>query len=160
MAQFEVSSDTRFLSHAFEQAKPGEVVTFEALSAAIGRDVRKFAVSALHSALRIQVNEGRVFEAIKNQGYQRLTDADIIRTQAAKGLSKIGRIAKRTTRKVLNVDYEALSKADQTQHNTQISMLGAVGHLSKPKALNLLQGKVADKGAQLAIGETLGLMTK
>lgn len=160
MPRFEASSDTRFLAQALETTKPGDIATFEALSSAIGRDVRKFAFPSLQSALRMQVNEGRVFESIRGVGYQRLTDSDIVKTQAAKGLAHISRVARKTSKKILASSYDNLSNREKIDHNTQLSMLGAVGHLSKPSAMKLLTEHVTNKGAELAIGDTLKLMTK
>ena len=47
------SADARFLAQTLAKARPGDTVTYESLSAAIGRDVRKTAYSALQTALRM-----------------------------------------------------------------------------------------------------------
>jgi hypothetical protein len=160
MPRFEASSDTRFIDQTLGKAEPGQTITYTELSDAIGRDVRKHARSSLMSALRMQLNEGRVFEAIANEGYRRLTDQEIIKTQAAKGLSRISRTARKTARKVACAEFQKLSNDDKVAHNTQLSMLGAVGQMTKPKAMIAVEKAVRDKGNELPIGDTLRLMTQ
>lgn len=159
MAHFQASSDTKFIAQLLAKAEPGGTVTYQELSDAIGRDVRKFARSALCTALRHQVAEGRVFEAIHNEGYRRLTSEEVIKTQAAKGLSRISRTARRTAQRVQAVDYAKLGDSDKTAHNTQLSILGAVTQMTKPKAMMEVEKAVKTRSETLPIGETLRLMT-
>ncbi len=100
-----------------------------------------------------------VFEAIHNVGYRRLTDEEIVKTQAAKGLSHIARTARKTARKVQCVDFSNLSNENRIQHNVQISMLGAVAQFTKPKAGNAIEGEVRRRGCELPIGDTLKLFS-
>lgn len=159
MARFEASSDTRFMAQLLATAKPGDTISYAQLSTAIGRDVRKHARSALHSALRMQLTNGRVFEAIQNEGYRRLTDEEILRTQAVKCLTHIRKTTHKTARKGQTVDYGALSNSDKVTHNTQLSMLGAVSQMAKPSAMLTVQKAVKEKQSELAVGDVLRLMT-
>ncbi len=160
MPQFEVSSDTRFLLQTLEKAEPGETITYESMSEAIGRDVRRHALHALYSALRMVVKEHKVFEAIPNVGYRRLTDSEIIKTQADKGMSRIRRTAKRTALRVSSAQVANLNNNEKVQMNTQLSMMGAIAHMSRPSELKVLEEKVRARADQLPIGETLSAMTK
>lgn len=159
MSTFKASADTRFIAQEFAKAAPGDTITYEQLSAAISRDVRKFAQSSIYTALKMQLAEGRVFEAEPGIGYRFLTSAEIVQTQAAKGFQRIGRIAKKTARKVGAADFASLSNPDKIKHNAQLSMLGALGQMTKPAALVPVEKRVSEKLDQLAIGETLKLMT-
>lgn len=158
MPSFQLSSDARFLTQALAAVEAGETITYEQLSAAIGRDVRQFAKGALRTAKHAQLNDRRVFETDPNIGLRLLTAAEIVNTQAAKGMAHIARTAKRTARKVGAADYATLSQAEQVAHNTQLSMLGAVGHMTKPRAFKALEAVVTERNAELPIGDTLKLM--
>lgn len=158
MARFEASSDARFLTQALAKVEPGQLVTYVELSAAIGRDVRTHAGAQLQTAIRTQLAEGRVFEAIAGSGYRLLTSGEIVKTQAAKGFQRIGRMARRTAKKVGAAKFEELTNSEKVAHNAQLSMLGALGHLSKPRALETLEKHVTQNSAELPIGDTLKLM--
>lgn len=160
MARFETSSDARFIAQLLAKAEPGETVTYEEMSEAIGRDVRRFARPALYTALRQQVRESRVFESVPNEGYKRLTDEQVVATQAANGLSRISRTARRTAQRVQAVNFDGLSNQSKIAHNTQLSMLGAVAQMTKPSVLLAVEQSVKQRGDCLPVGETLKLMTK
>ena len=65
----DISPDTVALAEALSATPVGETITYETLSAAIGRDVREHAVHLLHSAFRIvQRDHGAVFSNIRLRG--------------------------------------------------------------------------------------------
>ena len=159
MKRFEASSDTRFLAQELSQAKPGDTITYDSLSTAIGRDVRVHARGALFSALRMQLHDRRVFEAVPNVGYRLLTAEEIVRTQAAKGMQRIARTARVAGKKVASAEYDELTEQDKVAHNTQLSILGAISQMTKPVVAREIESKVRAKGAELALGETLRYLT-
>lgn len=158
--QFKASADSRFLSQKLATADVDQIITYDELSEAIGRDVRRFAKSALYTALRNQVSEGRVFEVVPKQGYRRLSDKDIIGTQFDKGRARIARTARRTAHRVQAVNFDNLDNSDKIAHNTQISMLGAVAQMARPQTFTALQEAVKQRNDALPVGDVLSLMNK
>ena len=151
------SADARFLSQALANSKDA-TVTYEVLSGAIGRDVRKHAYGALQTALRIVLRDhSMVFEAVPNVGYRRLTSAEIVETQAGKAFASMGRVSRRTARKIHAADYNSLTREQRTAHNAQLSMLGVIGHMTKPSALLNVERETAKESNELPVGKTLAL---
>lgn len=77
--KFQKTSDTVIIEAIFRDCKVGEQVTYEQMSTAIGRDVRKHARGAINSARKAVLSERKmVFDSIPNVGYIRLSDTNII----------------------------------------------------------------------------------
>lgn len=158
MANFEASSDARFMAKVLANANPGEIVTYEMLSEAIGRDVRRFAASALFTAVKMQLRERRVFECIRGVGYKLLEGHEIVRTQGEKAFNAITNKARSAVKKIAAADYSELNNDQKVKHNAQISMLGAICHMTKPKALeNVENAVIAAQNKELPVGNTLAL---
>jgi hypothetical protein len=108
--------------------KPRGVVTYRALSDAIGSDVRKSTrnKSALYSALnKARRLYGFEFEAIANVGYECLDNVGRIGKQE-RYLRSTYNAAKRGLRTVENVNLAELDDSAKTRVLTQTSLLGAV----------------------------------
>lgn len=158
MANFETSSDARFIANALANANHGEIVTYKMLSEAIGRDVRKFATGALYTAVKMQLRDSRVFECIRGVGYKLLPADEIVRTQGAKAFNAITNKARSAVKKIAAADYGQLENDQKIKHNAQISMLGAICHMTKPKSLEHVENAViAAQNKELPVGNTLAL---
>jgi hypothetical protein len=157
---FVASADTKFIAAALAKVRHGETITYEELDKAIGRSVRVYALSSLHTALRQQVSDGRVFEVEKNVGYRLLTDSEIVQTQFAKNSAHVRRATRKTVKRIKAAKFDALSGEEKIAHNTQISMLGALHQMTTPKAELVVQKEVQRRSAELPVGDVLALMTK
>lgn len=112
--------DTQLLSKRLQQAKVGELVTYEDLDGIIGRDAR---AHGLQSALKdAQSRAGVVFQAIRNLGYRRLSDSEII-AKVSLTPKRVSRMAGRAIRTVETVKYEELDADDKFRFATSRTVL-------------------------------------
>ena len=147
----ETSAEARTLASILAEASVGDVVDYETLNRAIGRDVRGAARAGLSSARSLVQREKRfVFSCVNNVGLKRLSDTEIV------GLSDgardhIRRTSRRTAKKLTCVDYDAMPKDQQVKHNTALSMLGVIGELSTDKSVKRLTGAIEQTGSELPV---------
>ncbi|MGQ0595799.1 hypothetical protein [Aquabacterium sp.] len=150
---FRLSSDSKALAALLTSAGIGDVVTYAALSKAIGRDVRTSATGALHTARHLAQRDHRiVFDVVRGAGLKRLQDAEIV-DLADKARDHARRHAKRTAKKLTCVDFEALPKDKQTKHNAALSMFSALAELSTDKAQQRLERKIEQTQEQLPVAK-------
>lgn len=149
------SIDTKLLLQRLQKAEVGELLTYDELGDIIGRDVQKEARSCLLSAIRSCLSAEIVFGTVRNVGVKRLTDREL----AGIGedvRSHIGRVARKATRKMTLIsNFDNLTNEEKIRHNTTISMLGAVGHITSVKANRSLENKVAASLEVLPLQKTL-----
>jgi len=151
----EKSADTSILEEMIRRLKVDEELTYEAMSTALGRDVREFCKGNLNSARRICERDGIVLASMPKVGYKRLGDTGIIDASNSHRL-RIMRGAKRGINQLASVNFEALSDDHKRQHTAAAAQLGCIVHFSTSSARTKIESKV--NGQQtLAIGETLGL---
>src|SRR5262245_24417090 len=137
----ELSTDTKLLYERLKLLQPNEVVTYDELSQIVGRDVRKQSRSNLTSAVRRCGNEDNiVIDTVINVGVKRATDQMIIK-KTEKVRSHMSRTVTRHMKRVQCADYNALSRQDQTEHNTALAWAGLVAHISKVAALKKIEGE-------------------
>lgn len=158
--KFELSADTKVIRSVLEEAKVGDIVTYETLSKAIGRDVREFAMGAINSARRILLNEKRyVFECVQKIGYKRLDDSNIVKSME-RDRRHIAKYSGRSLKKLECVAFNALSKEEQKTHTVAAAQFGVLRMMAKDAATKRIEERaVKANTATLAIGETLGLFT-
>lgn len=155
--RFKQSIDSRQIADRLGQLRPGEHVTYEELSRLIGRDVRRFAISCLATAIRQHLREGVVFAALRGQGIKRLDDAELVGV-GDRSLNHIRRHARKSAHKLASFrDFDALPKDDKARVLAMQSALGAVLMFSKPEAIRRLQSGVQKSMKELPIGKTLKL---
>jgi len=153
----EKSNDTKVLEHVLGQAKVGQLVTYQELSAAIGRDVREFAYQSLFSARRALQNQQRiVFGVEANVGLKRLNDSGIVQS-TEHDRKIIQRRARRTIDKLRCAEFEKLTADEKRQHVTASAQMGAVAMFSSKNASKKIASKVQAKTDAIPIGETLKL---
>jgi hypothetical protein len=150
---FQASTDSKILASVLQESKPGDVVSYKALSAAIGRDVQSTAKPALDTARRIVQREKRmVFDAVRGEGLKRLTDSEIV-DLADKTRDGVRRATRRTVKKMVCVDYEAMPKEKQTKHNTAISLFGVLSELATEKVQHRLGAEIERSGTELPVAK-------
>jgi hypothetical protein len=153
------SVDAQTLYARLSAMAVGEEISYQELSAAIGRNVQGIAYPALDTARRMCRNEHRmVFGTVRGKGLVRLDDAGIV-SEGASGLSKIRREAKRRAKVLTCVqDFESMPQEKRTQHNAALAVLGAISEAAKPATLKRVAAASNANAAALPVGKVLDLM--
>jgi hypothetical protein len=157
--QFEMSNDTKILVNVLGEAKVGDTVTYEAMSAAIGRDVRTYAYPAMRSAREhLLKNKQMVFGVETRVGLVRLNDEQIVE-HSESDRKKMLRVSKRALRKLSVVQFDGLSDDKKRQHVVASAQFGALAMFSGKTAAKKIASSVNGDSKQLAIGQTLKLFS-
>ncbi|OMQ63521.1 hypothetical protein AQ709_13880 [Burkholderia pseudomallei] len=148
---FKLSADSAALVSRLKEASVGEVVSYEALSKIVGRDVQSVASGALHSARHIVQREVRViFGVIRGVGLKRLSSEEIV-DASTKDRHKIRRHAIRSARKLVCVDYDQLTPSKQVKHNAELAAFGVLQEITTEKAVERISKKVEETKSTLPI---------
>lgn len=151
----EANIDTKILHDFLKTAKVGQLITYDELSALIGRDVREAARGCMTSAIRRALRDNLVFEAVRNEGYRLLPDEKIAGV-GMNAVKRIRRTASRAARKLSCVrDFDAMSNEAKVAHNTGLSVLGAIAHSAGHTAVKRVSRIVEQAATQLPIAKTL-----
>jgi len=157
--KFEKSADTKILEAVLSEAKVGDKLTYEALSKALGRDVRKHAIGALRSARWFVLREKQIVFAVEdNVGLIRLDDKQIVTTSEA-DRSRMSKIAKRSLTKLAVVKFAELDEETKRKHVTYSAQMGALAMFATKHSTNKIETKVQKDSQTIPIGETLKLFT-
>lgn len=149
---FVASADAKVLSDLMRRAAVGDTLTYEAMSAAINRDVTADR-SLLYTARGIVQREDRVvFDSVQKVGLKRLADTEIV-SLGDRARSRVRRIAKRASQAIVCVNYDTMPRDAQVKHNTALSMLGVVQELATDKSFLKLQKHVDTAGTELPVGK-------
>lgn len=155
----EVSIDTLALEQLLLTVAISDVIGYDRLSAAIGRDVQADARHLLRTAReRVRRSQQMVFEPIVNVGLKRLDDVGIV------GLGgvyrgRIRRLARRGTRKLVCVgDFAALPNELKVEHNVSMAQLGAVAHFTGESTTKKIAGGMEASHKSLPLRECLDAM--
>ena len=153
--EFEKSVDTKVLENVLGEAQVGQTITYEAMSQAIGRDVREHSQASLSTARRgVLKTKGFVFGVERNVGLTRLSDAEIVNS-SENDRKRVQRAAKRSLVKLTKVRFETLPEEQKRMHVTYSAQLGAIAMFSSKQASNKIESKANSE--QMPIGETLKL---
>ena len=153
----EMSVDTRLLYQRLAELQPGETITYEALSALVGHDVqrrRQNLTSARNKALN---EDGIVTEAVAKVGIKRLTDHDNVSGTGEALRSRVRRATGKAVRKLMAVDFAALTQEDKIRQNAELSQISALKAFAKDHYTARLEAEVkkANVGMPLPLGRTL-----
>ena len=149
----EPSAEARLLYAHLATTKEGDVLTWDAIQAACGVDVRRFR-GALTTARRwLLKRDGILFLAVAGVGVQRagntgkLAEMDQrkrrISTQARKGL-RVAQV----------VDVSSMTSTERVHHAAIASIFAAAQHASAHKTERAISSKITE-GKPLALAETL-----
>ena len=108
-----LSEESKSLAKILQDIPPGGVVEYDALSLAVGLDVRTEGRSRLGTARNICMREyAMVFAAVRGKGLKRLVDREMASIGTA-SLQKINRACRRDVRAMSCVsNYDALTDAE------------------------------------------------
>ncbi len=153
----QVNIDALTLCDRLQAAEVGEVVTYAELSELIKRDVQRDARYVLASAQkRLQRDNRILFGAVRGVGIKRLNDEETVRVGAT-SMTKIRREARRGMQKTACANFDALSDEGKVQHNTSLSMLGALHLMTTSRKIKALKETIKNTGGKLSLGRTLEL---
>lgn len=155
----EVAQDTRVLSGRLARLAPGELVTYNELTALIGRDVRTIARSTLNSARHIaERDHGLAFGCVHRSGIKRMEGGELPSIGDA-AISGIRRKATRASKRMLHAaEKVVLSDEARLQLNARASSLGTIALCSSSKAAARIEEAVKNNGnMELSVSATLAM---
>ena len=146
-----LSPETAALHEALKLVPYGEMITYAALTAVIGRDVTKQAAARLQSARHIALrDDGAAFETIRKVGLRRVP-ADEASQIGSAARRKIRRASNRAVKGMVAVAKTSNGLAPDAQRKlaAEISTLGLMAELAGDKATEkqATDGKVAPPAA-------------
>lgn len=152
--RFEISADRKIIENMLENTEVGQLVTYEALSKAIGRDVRTYASGALQGARKALLQKRIVFDCESKVGLVRLNDAQIIDSTESER-ARIMRASKRGLQKLASVEFSKLSDEEKKKHVARSAVFGTLTMFSTASSVKKIENHATVK--EMAIGETLKL---
>lgn len=155
----EVSLDTQVLERLLSTAAIGDVVSYDALTAAVGRDVQGEARHHLSSARRRLLRGSNIlFEPVKGVGMKRLDDIGKVGTGEVH-MKKMRRQASISVQKTSSVDdFNALPNDVKIRHNTVLATGGAVRHMTSMATQRTIAGRVGNERKALGLKDCLDAM--
>lgn len=142
------TSDAATLRSVLEAAAPGDTISYGAMSKAIGRDVLQHR-GALYKALKQCMTDRRmVFSVVRDVGYKRLDDAEIVAT-GADGIKRLRRAGRRSAQKLACVQFDALAPELRTAHNARMTVFALVGEVTDSTSIKRVERAVSDANSAL-----------
>ena len=118
-AAFQRHPDTSTIEKLLRDCEVGSIVTYDALSERLGRDVRKHCCGYCQTAIRSLAKEGIAFVTVRKVGFQRVTETEKVTVLAHRRLTS-GRRRFREGAAILGrVDMREL---DDEHRNTALTM--------------------------------------
>jgi len=139
MIALDLHADTRRLADFLCAAPRGELVSFDAMTEIIGRDIQAHRW-ILYGAMRVAEREsGATFACVRRQGYRRLTISELAMVgQTAR--SRIRSTARRGNRTIATglKGENGIDPGDLRKILAEQSALGMLEHLAADKALPVI----------------------
>ena len=158
----QLSVDAVMLYNRITNSNPGDVILYSELNGIIGRSVQKGSgYGVMQTARRKAMNENNmVFSTIANVGIKRLHDGEI--AQSGESVRKAIRRKAKAGIKTLScvLDFDGLSKEDKLQHNTNMSMIGAIYQFSSTNTVKKISNVVETTSSAIPVVKTLELFSK
>lgn len=131
------AADIIALVEALGELQPGQLLTYEYLTAVIGRSAQRHRYLLEAACNRLLKQNRKAFGAVFGVGIKRLTDTEAIE-QCASAMTRVRRIARKAVSKAASVDFAALSDEDKRRHNGYISQMAAIAYTADSRHLNRL----------------------
>ena len=139
------------------KAEIDQVITYDELSNALGKDVRLFRWVLDTARRRCFYQDRMLFSSVKNIGVKRI-EGEAIAGVVRSDLARIRRASVRSIRKTACVrDFDSLAPVAKTSLLTAQSILGVVSMLTKSKSFQKMETRVSDRVTPVSIEETLGI---
>lgn len=154
------SLDTEKIAEALARAEVGETITYDAISAVIGRDVRNSARHNMAAARRKVLREERiVFDVVRGEGLRRLDDAGKVATGGS-AIHRIRRAAGRADKVLISVEFANLSSEEQIRHNALRTIYNATKAMTRSAGVKRVHVAVSEAADSLPLGRTMALFQK
>lgn len=156
---FNRSPYTSTLVDLFKATKPGEVVDYATITAAVGIPRAKW-ISLLVTARKELLRENRIaLDCVRKVGYRHVPDTDI----PAVGEKARGRVRRISRKAVLEMthglkDYNALPPSAQVEHNTRVAQLTTLHHITSAASERSLRSATEVRNSRLDVGGTLAVL--
>lgn len=155
----EKSQDTKIIESVLAESQVGDLVTYDSLSKAIGRDVRKFAVGSIASARHSLLRDKRfVFGVERGKGLIRLADGQVVEAVQHDRM-RVHRTAKRALKKLETVSFSELKESEKKQHIAASAQFGVLAMFANKTSSTRIEKAVESTANNLPIGETLKLFS-
>ena len=149
------SIDVQTLCRAMTDTQPGEILTYQQLSALIDKDIQGEARQALISARHIVERDMQiVFGTIHKEGLKRLSDTEIVMT-GQQAVARIRRASHRGANRVAVARPEKLKPEALLRQNTLLSLLAMVHGSTLESRIRKLEERVARAESKLPLEQTL-----
>lgn len=154
----QLAIETSIALERLSKAKPGETVTYKELSELCGCDVRKRRDIITTPINKLLSEQSKVFITEHGKGIRLLTNEEIP-ALGFKDIGRIGKIAKRSVRRLAASDYDTLSETAKIAHNTHLTILSMMERGTTKKSLTLVTEAVGKRTHPLPLGDTLKLFS-
>lgn len=151
---FQLSIEAQEIIRRLERCSVGDTVTYEELNEIVTGDVRAEDRSALNTARRHMLRDGKCFGTIPKVGIKYLNAVETSET-GTEALHRVSRAARRAIQRVDAADYDSLTPSQRVSHDARKCALAVMAIASQPKKIIQLEGQVSKMGRRLEIGETL-----
>ena len=120
----------------FKMMKPGELLSYQRMSGAVGYDVTS-QTPPLRKALEIASRDLKLnLRNEVNMGYRLVDDRISVHGEASRYMRKTYRANKRTQRVLDNVDYQNLSIHDRAVFHAKQAAVSTIGRVSHGNSIN------------------------
>ncbi len=153
-----ISNDALILVGMFRAMQVGQILTYEEMTKAIGRDVTTSGRGVMNTAInRVLKDENIVVECVRLVGFKRLDGKELIDAQRA-GVQRIRGEAKRRSEKLSKLDLGKLDQTGLVEAYALQSMYGVMSHVATGRGVKKLESAVQKADSKLLpIGKTLAL---
>lgn len=141
-----------------ETAERGEVITYNRLSKACGRDIRKFR-SGLDSARDRLLEIGIVFQTVRGVGLRRMEPAEHVRDAQATVIG-VRRKAQKGLKRAAAAQVDEMTSAQRIEHAAMSTALGSAAKTTRYATLQRNRQDAIDSANSVAIPSNLQRNTK
>lgn len=145
----EATSDALMLVDRLKKVSAGETASYRELSQLIGRDITVYR-HIMESARRILLRDhNMVFRCVKNEGYRRLDDAQVVDVVSVDRKKRIRTQARHAISELSCVEYNRLDKDRQLRHNTGLAMFGTLLHATSKASVKKISEQITNGGGKI-----------
>lgn len=154
----EIAADAAAIARRLRDIRVDETIPYSELNKLIGKDVQGGARSALSSARKRIEQELRTrILTVRGIGLTRLTNEGSIHETVDDGYKRVGRIARRTTRRLKNQDDTGVSQGTLHTKYAALSMAQTLASVTKAPARKVLEDAIRVRGSLSPIGPASAL---
>lgn len=151
----QISVDSQVIISKLRTMKKGDVISYSDLSKLISSDVTTKSRYALNTARRrALMDDGMVFEAVRNVGIKRMDDTGII-SIGEQSERRLHRLSRNAMRKLSCADMDGLTNEQKLDLATHTSVVGTISLITRPAKIKLIKAAVQQAEKQLPVNKSL-----